>query len=101
MREQRATADGDAFEGLRALDVAYAGFLHRRPGLTRLMFATHPSRRLDDDPEPDPLDRLRDDWRAAVAACVAAGSLPARDPRTVAIAIWSAEHGMLTLTRCS
>jgi hypothetical protein len=101
MEKARQAAAGDALDRLTAQAVAYADFLHSRPGLTRMMFATHPSRWRPAGPEPgpDPLERLHGAWTGAAAEWL--GSAPQRDPVTEGETIWSAVHGRVTLTLVS
>jgi AcrR family transcriptional regulator len=90
--------EGDPRSQLGAMARAYAGFALERPGLYRVLFGTYipgekimPPGGAPDD--PDPGLRTFDVLTRAVARCVPDG----RDPFDVAVLLWPALHGYVTL----
>jgi AcrR family transcriptional regulator len=96
MAAAEAAAPADPAERLVAIGVAYVVFATEAPEAFSLM--TAPEMTQPHDPATIPehgtsWERLE----AAVAACVATGTLPPGDLATTAIAMWSLVHGLSDL----
>lgn len=87
----------DARAQLRAMGEAYVSFAQERPGLYRILFATRMpgGGRPDhlDAPEEDPGMQAFGELVRVVGECLAGGT----DPRPVALQVWTALHGYVTL----
>jgi AcrR family transcriptional regulator len=97
---ERAERDheGDPRAQLGAMARAYAAFALERPGLYRVLFGTYiPGGKImprgGAPGDPDPGLRTFDVLTRAVARCLADG----RDPFDVAVLLWPALHGYVTL----
>lgn len=100
-RAVKACPDGDALAVLRAQASAYCRFLYRRPGLTRIMFATHPKNWQPQEPFPDHLGQVRYRWITAVEEARRRGWRPPTDLNLAADTTWAAVHGSLMLALIS
>jgi AcrR family transcriptional regulator len=92
-------ADGPA-EQLRAGCLAYCRFATEHPNAYRVLFGRAPQSQPPSSPPPDSIEvgaETFDLMVQAVAACIRAGVAPAADPLRVAISLWTALHGIVSL----
>lgn len=88
---------GDALARVQSQAVAYCTFLHRRRGLARTMFATHPTNWQPGVPFTNYLGRLDRRWRVLLDDCRRNGFTLPGDPEQTAANIWATVHGNLSL----
>ncbi|WNI27204.1 TetR/AcrR family transcriptional regulator [Streptomyces sp. ITFR-16] len=92
LRASRPTTE-DPREALHAAGRAYAGFAARWPALYQAMLVLDTGEERADEREPQPLLDVLAEIQQVVEP-VAEG----RDPRVLAEVVWSAWHGLVTLT---
>lgn len=95
--DAEAAHDGDPRAQLRAMGLAYISFALTRPSLYRVLFANPMP--LGGDlrslPEADPGKRAFEDLVRAAGRCLPEDD--GRDPREVALQVWTALHGFVSL----